>query len=62
MQIKTIKYIMVHNGIFPSLRDKNAQIHPSMRIEDVKDGHTVKDDIETGHGIIIPLWYFGMDY
>ena len=31
VQIKTIKYIMVHNGIFPSLRDKNAQIHPSLR-------------------------------
>ena len=32
------------------------------QIEDVKDGRIVKDDIETGHGIIIPLWYFGMNY
>lgn len=31
-------------------------------IEDVKDGRVVRDDIETGHGIIIPLWYFGMNY
>ena len=29
--------------------------------EDVKNGRIVKDDIETGHGIIIPLWYFGMN-
>lgn len=27
-----------------------------------KNGRIVKDDIETGHGIIIPLWYFGMNY
>ena len=32
------------------------------QIEDVKNGRIVKDDIETGHGIIIPLWYFGMNY
>ena len=32
------------------------------QIEDVKDGRMVRDDIETGHGIIIPLWYFGMNY
>ncbi len=32
------------------------------QIEDVKDGRIVKDDIETGHGIIIPLWNFGMNY
>ena len=32
------------------------------QIEDVKDGRVVRDDIETGHGIIIPLWYFGMNY
>ena len=32
------------------------------QIEDVKKGRIVKDDIETGHGIIIPLWYFGMNY
>jgi hypothetical protein len=32
------------------------------QIENVSDGIVVKDDIETGHGIIIPLWYFGMNY
>ena len=32
------------------------------QIEGVKNGRIVKDDIETGHGIIIPLWYFGMNY
>lgn len=32
------------------------------QIEDVKDGRIVKDDIETGHGIVIPLWCFGMNY
>ena len=32
------------------------------QIEDVANGFIVKDDIETGHGIIIPLWCFGMNY
>ena len=32
------------------------------QIEDVENGRIVKDDIETGHGIIIPLWHFGMNY
>ncbi len=32
------------------------------QIEDVPDGRVVKDDIETGHGIVIPLWHFGMNY
>ncbi len=32
------------------------------QIEDVPDGRIVKDEIETGHDIIIPLWYFGMTY
>lgn len=32
------------------------------QIEDVRNGRIVKDDIETGHGIVIPLWYFGMNY
>ena len=32
------------------------------QIENVNNGIIVKDDIETGHGIIIPLWYFGMNY
>ncbi len=32
------------------------------QIEDVKNGRIVKDDIETGHGIVIPLWHFGMNY
>jgi predicted AAA+ superfamily ATPase len=32
------------------------------QIENVENGRIVKDDIETGHGIVIPLWYFGMNY
>ena len=32
------------------------------QIEGVDKARIVKDDIETGHGIIIPLWYFGMNY
>lgn len=32
------------------------------QIEEVKEGRIVKDDIETGHGIVLPLWYFGMNY
>ena len=32
------------------------------QIETVAEGRIVKDDIETGYGIEIPLWYFGMNY
>lgn len=32
------------------------------QIEGVENGRIVKDDIETGHGIVIPLWHFGMTY
>ena len=32
------------------------------QIEGIENGFIVKDDIETGHGIIIPLWHFGMNY
>lgn len=32
------------------------------QIENVPNGIIVKDDIETGHGIVVPLWYFGMNY
>lgn len=32
------------------------------QIEDIENGRIVKDDIETGHGIVIPLWTFGMNY
>ena len=32
------------------------------QIEGIANGFIVKDDIETGHGIIIPLWHFGMNY
>ena len=32
------------------------------QIEDVPNGHIVKDDIEYGHGITIPLWTFGLLY
>ena len=32
------------------------------QIENVENGRIVKDDIETGHGIVIPLWHFGLNY
>lgn len=32
------------------------------QIENIPDSFIVKDDIETGHGIVIPLWHFGMSY
>ncbi len=32
------------------------------QIEDVPQGIVVRDDIETGHGIIVPLWHFGFNY
>jgi len=32
------------------------------QIQDISNGVVVKDDIEVGHGIIIPLWHFGLTY
>lgn len=32
------------------------------QIQDIPNGIVVKDDIEFGHGIIIPLWHFGLTY
>lgn len=32
------------------------------QIENVSHGIIVKDDIEFGHGIIVPLWQFGLNY
>ncbi|MGM9764485.1 MAG: ATP-binding protein [Candidatus Cryptobacteroides sp.] len=32
------------------------------QIEDIPGGIIVKDDIEYGHGIVIPLWAFGLNY
>lgn len=32
------------------------------QIEDVPNGIIVRDDIEYGHGIVIPLWHFGLNY
>lgn len=32
------------------------------QIEDVANGHLVKDDVEYGHGSTIPLWTFGLLY
>lgn len=32
------------------------------QIAGAENGYIVKDDIETGFGNIIPLWYFGMNY
>lgn len=32
------------------------------QIEDVKNGIIVRDDIEYGHGIVVPLWHFGFNY
>lgn len=32
------------------------------QLQDIENGFVVKDNIETGHGNIIPLWMFGMLY
>lgn len=32
------------------------------QIESVDNGLVVKDDIEFGHGIVVPLWTFGLNY
>jgi predicted AAA+ superfamily ATPase len=32
------------------------------QIQDIPNGIVVKDDIEFGHGIVIPLWHFGLTY
>lgn len=32
------------------------------QIQDVPNGIVVRDDIEFGHGIVVPLWHFGMNY
>lgn len=32
------------------------------QLRDIKNGFLVKDDIETGYGKIVPLWYFGFLY
>lgn len=32
------------------------------QIEDLPNGIIVKDDIEYGHGIVVPLWHFGFNY
>lgn len=32
------------------------------QIEDIPDGIIVRDEIEVGHGIVVPLWMFGMNY
>ena len=32
------------------------------QIQDVRNGIVVRDEIEFGHGIVIPLWHFGMNY
>lgn len=32
------------------------------QIEGVPNGIVVRDDIEYGHGNIVPLWYFGLNY
>jgi len=32
------------------------------QIEHLKNAYIVKDDIEYGHGNVIPLWAFGLNY
>ena len=32
------------------------------QIQNAAQGYVVKDDIETGHANIIPLWQFGLTY
>ena len=32
------------------------------QIQDISNGIVVKDDIEFGHGTVVPLWHFGLTY
>ncbi len=32
------------------------------QIQDIPNGIVVRDEIEFGHGIVVPLWHFGMNY
>lgn len=32
------------------------------QITDITNGIDVRDDIEYGNGIIVPLWHFGLNY
>lgn len=32
------------------------------QVEGIVNGYVVRDEIETGHGSILPLWQFGMNY
>ena len=32
------------------------------QIADVEDGYVVKDDLEYGHGNVVPIWAFGLNY
>jgi predicted AAA+ superfamily ATPase len=48
--------------IYPYTFEVGGKNKGRKQIEDMKEGRIVKDDIETGHGIVIPLWYFGMTY
>jgi predicted AAA+ superfamily ATPase len=32
------------------------------QIVEATEGYIVKDDIEFGHGNVIPMWHFGMNY
>lgn len=34
----------------------------SKQLEDIPNGIVVRDDIESGHGIFVPLWQFGFNY
>lgn len=34
----------------------------SKQLEGIPNGIVVRDDIETGHGIFVPLWQFGLNY
>ena len=34
----------------------------SKQLEDIPNGIVVRNDIETGHGIFVPLWQFGFNY
>lgn len=51
------------SALFTSKRTTfSANIEKQRQLQDIENGFVVKDDIETGHGNIIPLWMFGMLY
>ena len=47
---------------FPYTFEVGGKRKGKRQIENVSNGIVVRDDIEFGGGIIVPLWHFGLNY